>query len=140
MKKIKYIFLILLIGAIQSCDYLDLSPVDSYGISNYWSTKDQVERYVRGLHYRLRERQEIFFKMGELRGGTFVGSSSSLFNQSISDVAAVNNNLTVTNSVITNWGNFYMDIMQINHAIQSVPGTDALNETEKTTIWAYCTG
>ena len=47
MKKIKYIFLILLIGAIQSCDYLDLSPVDSYGISNYWSTKDQVERYVR---------------------------------------------------------------------------------------------
>lgn len=56
MKKIKYIFLILLIGAIQSCDYLDLSPVDSYGISNYWSTKDQVERYVRGLHYRLRER------------------------------------------------------------------------------------
>lgn len=131
MKKIKYIFLILLIGAIQSCDYLDLSPVDSYGISNYWSTKDQVERYVRGLHYRLRERQEIFFKMGELRGGTFVGSSSSLFNQSISDVAAVNNNLTVTNSVITNWGNFYMDIMQINHAIQSVPGTDALNETEK---------
>ena len=46
MKKIKYIFLILLIGAIQSCDYLDLSPVDSYGISNYWSTKDQVERYV----------------------------------------------------------------------------------------------
>ena len=131
MKKIKYIFLILLIGAIQSCDYLELSPVDSYGISNYWSTKDQVERYVRGLHYRLRERQEVFFKMGELRGGTFVGASSSLFNQSISDVAAVNNNLTVTNSVITNWGNFYMDIMQINHAIQSVPGTGALNETEK---------
>ena len=64
MKKIKYIFLILLIGAIQSCDYLELSPVDSYGISNYWSTKDQVERYVRGLHYRLRERQEVFFICG----------------------------------------------------------------------------
>ena len=94
---------------------MDLSPVDSYGISNYWSTKDQVERYVRGLHYRLRERQEIFFKMGELRGGTFVGSSSSLFNQSISDVAAVNNNLTVTNSVITNWGNFYMDMAYNGH-------------------------
>ena len=68
MKKIKYIFLILLIGAIQSCDYLDLSPVDSYGISNYWSTKDQVERYVRGLHYRLRERQEIFSKWGNSEG------------------------------------------------------------------------
>ena len=40
MKKIKYTLLVLLIGAMQSCGYLDLSPVDSYGISNYWSTKD----------------------------------------------------------------------------------------------------
>ncbi|WP_373155266.1 RagB/SusD family nutrient uptake outer membrane protein [Bacteroides cellulosilyticus] len=131
MKKIKYIFLVLLIGALQSCDYLDLSPVDSYGISNYWSTKDQAERFIRGLHYRVRERQEIFFKMGELRGGAYLGSNSSLFNQTISDVPAVTNNLTVSNYVIGNWGNFYMDIMQINHAIQSVPGTSALNESEK---------
>lgn len=43
MKKIKYTLLVLLIGAMQSCGYLDLSPVDSYGISNYWSTKDQAE-------------------------------------------------------------------------------------------------
>ena len=42
--------------------------------------------------------------------------------------------------ILCNVGNFYMDIMQINHAIQSVPDTDALNETEKKlTIWAYCT-
>lgn len=131
MKKLKYILLVLLIGAMQSCDYLDLSPVDSYGITNYWNTKDQVERFMRGLHYRFRERQEVFFKMGELRGGTFYGSNSSLFNQTISDVPAVNNNLTEANYVIANWGNFYMDIMQINHAIQSVPGSSALNETEK---------
>ena len=65
MKKIKYTLLVLLIGAMQSCGYLDLSPVDSYGISNYWSTKDQAERFVRGLHYRVRERQEVLFKMGE---------------------------------------------------------------------------
>lgn len=131
MKKIKYIFLVLLIGAMQSCDYLDLSPVDSYGISNYWSTKDQVERYVRGLHYRVRERQEVFFKMGELRSGNFIGASASPFSQLINDVPAVTNNLTVANSVIKNWGNFYMDIMQINHAIQSVPGTTVLTEAEK---------
>ena len=131
MKKIKYTLLVLLIGAMQSCDYLDLSPVDSYGISNYWSTKDQAERFVRGLHYRVRERQEVLFKMGELRGGTFYNSNSSLFNQTISDVPAVTNNLSEANYVINNWGNFYMDIMQINHAIQSVPGSSALNETEK---------
>ena len=64
MKKIKYTLLVLLIGAMQSCGYLDLSPVDSYGISNYWSTKDQAERFVRGLHYRVRERQEVNLEAG----------------------------------------------------------------------------
>lgn len=58
-EKIKYTLLVLLIGAMQSCGYLDLSPVDSYGISNYWSTKDRAERFVRGLHYRVRERRSI---------------------------------------------------------------------------------
>ena len=113
MKKIKYTLLVLLIGAMQSCDYLDLSPVDSYGISNYWSTKDQAERFVRGLHYRVRERQEVLFKMGELRGGTFYNSNSSLFNQTISDVPAVTNNLSEANYVINNWGNFYMDLCRL---------------------------
>lgn len=131
MKSLKNILLFLLIGAIQSCDYLDLSPIDSYGISNYWNTKDQAERFIRGLHYRVRERQKTFFQMGELRGGTFYGANSSLFNQSLADIAAVTNNLSEANPVIGNWGNFYMDIMQINHAIQSVPNSSALSNNEK---------
>lgn len=131
MKKIKYIFFILLIGMVQACDWLELSPIDSYGINNYWDTKDQADRFIRGLHFRVRERQAIFFKMGEVRGGTLVGTSASLFNQNISDIPAVNNNLSMSNSVIANWGNLYMDIMQINHAIQSVPKTAALSEMEK---------
>ena len=49
------------------------------------------------------------------------------------------NNLTEANYVINNWGNFYMDIMQINHAIQSVPGSSALNETEKELLYGRVT-
>lgn len=131
MKRLKYILLILMLGAMQACDYLDLSPVDSYGISNYWQTQDQVDRYVRGLHYRVRERMQMFFTMGELRGGLFYGNSNSIFVQSIASVPAVTNNLSVANPVITNWGNFYMDIMQINHAIQSLPGCPALTDAQK---------
>ena len=131
MKSLKNILLVLLIGVIQSCDYLELKPIDSYGISNYWNTKDQAERFMRGLHYRVRERQKVFFQMGEIRSGIFYGANSSLFNQSLADIAAVTNNLSEANPVIGNWGNFYMDIMQINHAIQSVPSCGALSDNEK---------
>lgn len=131
MKSLKNILLVLLIGVIQSCDYLELKPIDSYSISNYWNTKDQAERFMRGLHYRVRERQKVFFQMGEIRSGIFYGANSSLFNQSLADIAAVTNNLSEANPVIGNWGNFYMDIMQINHAIQSVPSCGALSDNEK---------
>ncbi|SDH79195.1 RagB/SusD family nutrient uptake outer membrane protein [Bacteroides ovatus] len=131
MKKIKYIYLILLMSLVQSCDWLDLAPTDIYSINNYWDTKDQVDRYIRGLHVRVRSRQEIFLKMGELRGGTMLGTGTSLFNQSMSDIQAINNNLSEANCVISGWGNLYMDILQINHAIESIPGTTFLTEAEK---------
>lgn len=131
MKKFKYIFLVLLISAVQSCDWLDLKPVDTYSNSNYWTSKDQVDRYIRGLHVRFRSCQETFFKMGEVRGGTLVGSAASLFNQNISDVPVINNNLSVTNPGISNWGGFYDEIMQINHAIIEIPKSTFLTDTEK---------
>lgn len=131
MKKIKYIFLILLMGIVQSCDWLDLTPEDTYSIDNYWNSKDQVDRFIRGLHVRVRSRQNIFFQMGEVRGGTLDSEVSSLFSQAKSDIPAISNTLAEDKTVISDWGNFYMDIMQINHAIERVPATTFLSETEK---------
>lgn len=131
MKKLKYIFLVLLIGTIQSCDWLDLKPIDSYGNGNFWTSKDQVDRYIRGIHSKFRINQETFFKMGEVRGGTLVGESASLFGQNIADVPVVNNNLSATNPGISGWGAFYDVILQINHAITEVPKTTFLTDAEK---------
>lgn len=107
---------------MQSCDWLDLTPVDNYNIDNYWQSKDQVDRFIRGLHVRVRNAQFTFFKMGELRGGTFDNNITSPFAQTKSDLSIVGNNMSEANYGIGNFGNFYMDIMQINHAIKEIPG------------------
>ena len=131
MRHIIFIFLIAVMGFVQSCDWLELTPVDNYSINNYWNNKDQVDRFIRGLHVRVRSRMNIFFKMGELRGGSLDGETSSAFSQSKSDVQAIRNTLSETYSVIGSWGNFYMDIMQINHAIECINTIDFLDENEK---------
>lgn len=131
MKRLTYLFLVLLIAMVQSCEWLDLAPEDNYSINNYWNNKDQVDRFIRGLHYRVRSRMAVFFKMGELRGGTMDGESASAFSQAKADVQAIRNSLSEAYPIIGSWGNFYMDIMQINHAIDRIPGTTFLTEDEK---------
>lgn len=131
MKKISYIFLILLVGVVQSCDWMDLTPKDQYSIDNYWTSKDQVERFIRGLHQRVRSRQEIFLKMGEFRGGMFDTGLTTPFAQTKLDLNIISNDLSLENPGITNFGNLYLDIMQINHGIDRLSAIDFLSENEK---------
>ena len=120
MKRIKS-YLLLLVGALTaSCNALDLSPEDIYSINNYWNSAEQCERFMIGLHFRMRERAETRMQMGELRGGMLNTASVTSTGEGAYDVEAVNNNLSEANPVLTNWGNFYMDIYQINHAIDKI--------------------
>ncbi len=131
MKKIIISLLIVLTAGFSSCDWLDLAPVDNYSIDNYWNTKDQVDRFMRGLHNRVRSRQMTFLTMGEFRGGTLDMNLVSPFAQSKSDLEVIGNNLSVQNYGIAGFGSFYMDIMQINHAIEEIPTTNFLSEQEQ---------
>ena len=120
MKKILKYIPVLLLSVLCSCDALDLGPVDNWSLNNYWNTSEQAERFMRGLHYRLQSRMETFVLMGELRAGTLSGASVTSIGEAAYNIEAVNNNLSEANPVITNWGNFYMDIYQINHAIDKI--------------------
>lgn len=133
MKISKYI-----IGAIcflaVSCTALDLAPIDQYGINNYWNTEEQCDRFMTGLHARLRGRALAIMTMGELRGGTLSTNSISSIGESASNLPAVKNNLSAANPGITNWGDFYMDIYQINHAIDKVStACDFLTDAKRNT-------
>ena len=112
------VFAVALMAA--SCNALDLAPVDTWSINNYWNTEEQCERFLQGLQYRMRERAETFMQMGELRGGTMNTSSITSIGEGAYNIEAVANNLSEANPVFTNWGNFYMDIYQINHAIDKI--------------------
>lgn len=130
MKKIKYILIVLLVGIMQSCDWMDLTPEDQYSIDNYWTSKDQVDRFIRGLHGRVRSRQDIFLKMGEFRGGMFDTGLTTPFAQNKLDLNIISNDLSLENPGISNFGNLYLDIMQINHAIDRLSSVTFLSESE----------
>lgn len=130
--KMKISICLILLGAmLGGCDYLELAPEDQYSSNNYWNSKDQVDRFIRGLHGRVRMRQPSFLKMGEFRGGMFDTGLTTPFAQTKSDLNIVSNNLSVENPGIKNFGDLYLDIMQINHAIDRVTRTDFLTGDEK---------
>lgn len=116
----KYINLLLVPVLAVSCNALDLAPVDTWSINNYWNTEEQCSRFMQGLQFRMRERAETFLQMGELRGGTLSTASVTSIGEGAYNIEAVANNLSEANPVFTNWGNFYMDIYQINHAIDKI--------------------
>lgn len=132
MKTIKKIIIGLLLIQLPSCELLDLKPVDTYSIDNYWDTKDQVNRFFTGLHKRIRDRQFVFMQLGEFRGGLLDSSPTSTLGQNKSDVDIIGNLISLENPGVTNFGNCYMDIMQINHAIERLNNyVTCLNEDEK---------
>ena len=118
--KIKHYILGAICFMAASCSALDLSPIDQYGINNYWNTEEQCGRFMTGLHARLKDKMETTMIMGELRGGTLNQESITSIGEAASHLEAVKNNLSQANPSITNWGDFYMDIYQINHAIDKI--------------------
>ena len=136
MKRIlSYWALFLSIFLLPGCHALDLEPIDSWTLNNYWKTEEQTERFIRGLHYRLQSRMETIILMGELRGGTLSGAAVTSIGEAAYNIEAINNNLSEGNPVITNWGNFYMDIYQINHAIDKLStGCEFLSDKKRNTF------
>lgn len=126
----------MMLGVLSaSCSALELGPIDNYGLNNYWNTEEQGERFITGLHYRLRSRMETMMLMGEIRGGTLSEESVTSTGEGAYNIEAVRNNLSVANPCITNWGNFYMDIYQINHAIDKIGGACTFLDRTTRNTW-----
>lgn len=120
MKKIIYIISLFVSSLLYtSCDALDLAPEDYFGSGNYWNNEAQVEGYIVGMHSQLRNNYDMFYVLGELRGGTQrVGSSSE--NTSLNYANLRSNLIDQDRPGISNWYGLYSPIMQVNHFIQNV--------------------
>ncbi|MDG5798936.1 RagB/SusD family nutrient uptake outer membrane protein [Marinilabiliaceae bacterium ANBcel2] len=120
MKKIKYImFFFASLLFLSSCETLDLAPEDHYGSGNFWQSEEQIRGYVYGLHNNLRGGLYTYFLMGEARGGLHRDGTSST-NTSLNASGLKVQDLRADNAQISNWGNFYNRILQVNNAIAQV--------------------
>ena len=141
MKKIIYIISLFVSSVLYtSCDALDLAPEDYFGSGNYWNNEAQVEGFMYGMHSQLRGNYNMFYCLGELRGGTQrVGSSSQ--NTSLDYAILRTNTLSQDNPGFTNWFGLYSPIMQVNHFIQKVENECAfLSEADRKTYLGQAYG
>ena len=121
MKKyIKISVLVLMIAiSVNSCmKQLDLAPVSSLSDASYWKTSDQVDAFVSGIEQAFRNNTQAFELLGEGRSdvfGTDPGSNSSFTGEATQGVENLwNNTLDGNNPGVSNYGDFYFNINQIN--------------------------
>ena len=92
------------------------------------------------MHFSLEGTYNMFYCLGELRGGTqHVGSSYE--NTSLDYAILRTNTLSQDNPGFTNWFGLYSPIMQVNHFIQKVENECAfLSEADRKTYLGQAYG
>ena len=135
MKNIRYKVLSGTLMAIMGLSFascsLDLSPVDYYGSSNYWSNKEQVTAYVDGMAKNMRDasfNHTILF--GEMRGGQhIVGTCADGSSSDYGELCL--QNLSVENYGVANFGNYYGYLANVNLFIDRVEKATFLSDADK---------
>jgi len=133
MKKI-FIAFLLAAGTLfwSGCDSLDLGPIDYYGTGNFWSNAAQVEAYSVGIHNQLRSSYQMFYVMGEARGGTLRLGVSSVNTSMDMEAPIKNNTFTKDNTGISNWYGIYSRLLQVNHMIDKLEtACEFLSDSER---------
>lgn len=140
MKKFIYGIAGALLLSIYSCDTLDLIPEDYAAAGSYWKSVEQVSTYMNGLHSSLRQDYSSPMLLGEMRGGTMREGTSSI-NTSLNNSSVIRNDLRTTSTGISNWRDYYPQILQVNHFIEQVrDACTFLSESARNTYLAQAYG
>lgn len=138
MKKIYYfLFAAILISiSFTSCKkQLDLSPVSSITDANYWSTPDQFDAFVSGVHARFRSHTGALQALGEMRSdifGTEPGNAGTFTGEATQGVERMwQQSLTLDAAGVSNFGGFYSNIVQLNLLIEKLTNTTIVTPSNK---------
>lgn len=129
MKKIySYLAVGCLSLSLSGC--LDMEPVSVISEGKYWQSPEQFSAFNVGLHGLLRERSHTIFVWGEPRadiysGTPFTGEAPQGWER------LWQNTMNQMNPVISNFGNFYVNLNQINLMIENTENTSVLDEATK---------
>ncbi len=138
MKKIiNYIIAgVAIIGFTTSCSkQLDLAPVSSISDANFWKTPEQVDAFVSGIHARFRSQTSAIQALGEMRSdifgteplsaGTFTGEAT----QGVERMWL--QTLTLDAPGVSNFGDFYTNIVQLNLLIDKLNNSNLVTAANK---------
>ena len=134
---IKYLFLwFIAIFSLGSCqDNLELSPISSIGDGNFWTTPDQYEAFISGIHSRLRSHTLAFQLLGEVRGdiyGTEPGNAGTFSGEATQGIERLwQQTLDLDNPGVSNFGGFYTNIGQLNLLISKVEAATNISDANK---------
>ncbi len=114
---------------------LDLKPISSLGDASYWQSADQFDAFAYGIYNRFRSHNTNFQYLGELRSdvfGTDPGSTSAFTGEATQGVEKMwLQTIDIDNSGVSDFGQFYSNINQINLLINKVNATSILSDAKK---------
>lgn len=122
MKKLQYIFLLIVAGLTSSCE-LDLQPESTLTYNGFWEGEEAARAAHVGLYASFRDYHFTLWGMGEIRSDIWGGATV----ESPSNVELINQNISATMVPYANWANFYGLMHRINdflYHIEDVPFSD----------------
>lgn len=129
------IILVWLLVAGSCSNKLDLTPVSSITDGNYWKTPDQFDAFVAGVSVEFRNATLALELLGEVRADVFgvdPGSNSAFTGEATQGVEHLwDNTLDGNNPGVSNFGNFYFNINQINLLISKLNSTGVVPQADK---------
>lgn len=132
MKKI-YIYMLAGVSllSLTRCDSLDIEPVSSITDNNYWKSEAHFSAFNQGVHALFRERTYNFFLLGEPRSNIYSGSDSFGGEAAQGNSLLPQNAINADNTGISNYGEMYSTINQLNLMIAKTSETTILTEDTK---------
>lgn len=140
MKKIYLILLVTLsFEGMISCDSLDLTSESSIADSGYWQNSDQFSAFHTGIASYFRAQSWNYFAFGEARSG-FYGDTPFGGEATQGYERFYDNTLSNSNAGVSNFGNLYTPINQINLMIAKTEGSSVISGTDKKYYLGECYG
>ncbi|HRE53033.1 MAG TPA: SusD family outer membrane lipoprotein NanU [Flavitalea sp.] len=128
----RIIFIVQVASALTACNKLslDLAPVSQIADGNYWQSKGHFESFINGIHSRMRTHEYTFFLLGSIRGDEY--GDAPFGGESFGGLERYwLNTLNEENAGITNFGELYTNINQINLFINKGLSTNILDEADR---------
>ncbi|MDU1892670.1 MAG: SusD family outer membrane lipoprotein NanU [Dysgonomonas sp.] len=129
MKKI-YLLLLLSVFFASSCTDLDVDPVSTITDKNYWKSPEHFDAFMYGVHSRFRTHSWNFVLLGEARSDIY-GDQPFGGEASQGMERFPYNTISSEFTGISNYGEFYTNINQLNLFIKKTLETSVLSDNER---------